>query len=70
MLQHYRNLSTQDVALTFMPMLLNALTVCFSTFEYYCIVANLSNFNAKTAKRLSANQAQKYILCCAIQKLF
>ena len=49
---------------------LNARAVCFSTFRYYCIVANLSNLNSKTAKRLSADQAQKYILCRAISKLF
>ena len=57
---------TWAIALPFMPMSLNARTVCFSTFGYYCIVANLSNLNAKTAKRLSTDQAQKYILCCAI----
>ena len=55
---------------TIHAMSLNARTVCFSTFGYYCIVANLSNLNAKTAKRLSVDQAQKYILCCAICKLF
>ena len=54
-------------SLPFMPMSLNARTVCFSTFGYYCIVANLSNLNANTAKRLSANQGQKYTYVVLLQ---